>query len=109
VYWDDYQFFNDQYTTKRALDSLYALPTRTVAVQNLITADSTRYGKEKYYRGKYDNQNKPTMEFEGFLGGNITDDWRFYASGRFFDTHGTLPNQRSRQADQIGCLRHRER
>jgi hypothetical protein len=99
VYWDDYQFFNDQYTTKRALDSLYALPTRTVAVQNLITADSTRYGKEKYYRGKYDNQNKPTMEFEGFLGGNITDDWRFYASGRFFDTHGTLPNQRSRQAD----------
>jgi hypothetical protein len=98
VYWDDYQFFADQTATKRRLDSLRTLPWST-AVQNNITADSTRYSKQKYYRGKYDNQNKPTMEFEGFLGGNITDNWRFYLSGRFYDTHGRLPNQRMRQAD----------
>ncbi len=39
------------------------------------------------------------MDFEGFLGGNITEDWRFYLSGRYYDTHGRLPNQRNRQAD----------
>jgi hypothetical protein len=98
VYWDDYQFFNDQYSTKRRLDSLRLL-TPSTAVQNNITADSTRYSKLKYYRGKYDSQNKPTMDFEAFLGGNITEDWRFYLSGRFYDTHGRLPNQRQRQAD----------
>ncbi len=98
VYWDDYQFFGDQYSTKRRLDSLRTL-TWTQSVQTSITGDSTRLSKLKYFRGKYDNQNKPTMDFEAFLGGNITEDWRFYASGRYFDTHGRLPNQRSRTAD----------
>jgi hypothetical protein len=99
LYWDDYQFFGDQYSTKRRLDSLYAIPVRTQTIANNITGDSTRYSKLKYYKGKYDNQNKPTMDIEAFLGGNITNDWRFYVSGRFYDTHGRLPNQRSRQAD----------
>ncbi len=99
VYWDDYKFFSDRYSTKRRLDSLYAIPVRTAAVQTGITNDSTRYSKFKYDTGRYDNQNKPSIDVEAFLGGNITDDWRFYASGRFFDTHGRLPNQRSRQAD----------
>lgn len=99
VYWDDYQFFSDQYSTKRRLDSLRAIAVRTTAIANGITADSTRYQKLTYYKGKYDNQNKPTMDFEAFLGGNITDNWRFYLSGRYYDTHGRLPNQRTRQAD----------
>lgn len=98
VFWDDFNFFNDQYSTKRRLDSLRTLPI-TTAVQTAITNDSTRYSKLTYFRGKYDNQNKPTLDFEGFLGGDITEDWRFYASGRYFDTHGRLPNQRARQAD----------
>jgi hypothetical protein len=98
VYWDDFNFYADQYSTKRRLDSLRTLPY-SAAVQTGITNDSTRYKKLTYYTGKYDNQNKPTLDFEGYLGGNITEDWRFFASARYFDTHGRLPNQRSRQAD----------
>ncbi len=98
VFWDDFNFFNDQYSTKRRLDSLRTLPI-TTAVQTAITNDSTRYSKLTYFRGKYDNQNKPTIDVEGFLGGDIMEDWRFYASGRYFDTHGRFPNQRARQAD----------
>lgn len=98
VFWDDYQFFADKYSTKRRLDSLRTLPL-TTAVQTAITNDSTRFSKLTYYTGKYDNQNKPTIDVEGFLGGDIMEDWRFYASGRYFDTHGRLPNQRARQAD----------
>jgi hypothetical protein len=98
VYWDDYKFFDDKTATKRRLDSLRGL-TWSSAIQTKITADSTRYQKLAYSKGKYIDQNKPTMEFEGFLGGNVTEDWRFYMSGRFYDTHGRLPNERSRQAD----------
>jgi len=99
VYWDDYQFFADRYSTKRRLDSLYLIPTRTVSIQTQITNDSIRSSKFKYDKGRYDNQNKPTMDIEASLGGNITDDWRFFASGRFYDSHGRLPNERNRQVD----------
>lgn len=98
VYIDDYKFFADQYSTKRRLDSMYLL-TRSSSVSANIISDSTRYKKLTYTRGKYDDQNSPVMDVEGYLGGSITEDFRFYFSGRYFDSHGRLPNERNRTVD----------
>jgi hypothetical protein len=98
LYWNDQIYFDDEALTKHRLDSLRSIPL-TSAVQTSITRDSIRYSKYSYSRGKYINQDSPLMDFEGSLGGNLTDDMKFYFTGKYYDSHGRLPNERNREAD----------
>jgi hypothetical protein len=107
VYAADVIYFNDKTSTNGRLkayrqqrDSLIGL-SRVVptALINNIFADSTRSGKYVYTPGRYNNQEKPLMDIEASIGGNVTDEWRFFLTGRYFDSHGRFPNERNREAD----------
>ncbi len=101
LYWNDQVYFDEQNATKRRLDSNKALQATapTVARQLVITPDSIKYGKYTYTTGKYMNQDKPQIDVDGMISGNIMENWGFLLSGRYFDTHGRLPNEHQQQAD----------
>jgi len=63
-----------------------------------IANDSIRSGKYQYYPGKYTTQ-KPLLDFTGSVGGAIMDQWRFFLTGRYTDSHGYFPNERNREGD----------
>jgi hypothetical protein len=107
VYNLDYVYFADENTVNTRLgsnrhvrDSLvsghFSLPT---SLTGAITTDSIRSGKYSYYPGKYINGNHPLLDFSGSVGGAITDEWRFFLTGKYLDSHGYFPNDRSREAD----------
>jgi outer membrane receptor protein involved in Fe transport len=106
VYNLDATYFADQTTTNtrlfanRALRS--AIPVGSPVPGSLATSivtDSIRSGKYSYAPGKYINNNHPLLDFNGSVGGNISDDWRFFVTGKYFDSHGYFPNERNREAD----------
>lgn len=107
VYNNDYIYFNEKNATNARLglertqrDSIIragGTPGGTL-LGNIVT-DSIRSGKYIYTPGRYLNNDKPLLEFEGSLGGNITEDWRLFLTGRYYDSHGYFPNERNRQAD----------
>jgi hypothetical protein len=101
LYWNDQVYFDEKNATKRRLDSNKALQATspTTARQLVITPDSIKYGKYTYTKGKYLNQDKPQIDVDGMISGSITDNWGFLLSGRYFDTHGRLPNEHQQQAD----------
>jgi hypothetical protein len=101
LYNNDVIYFNEKNATNRRLDSMKALQavTPTAARQSAITPDSIKSTKYTYYQGKYLNQDKPQIDVDGMISGSITDDWGFLLSGRYFDTHGRLPNEHQQQAD----------
>lgn len=101
LYNNDVIYFNEKNTTNRRLDSMKALQATapTAARQALITPDSIKSTKYTYTPGKYLNQDSPQLDIDGMISGSITDDWGFMLSGRYFDSHGRLPNERQRQAD----------
>ena len=101
LYWNDPVYFAEMNATRRATDSLKTLQATapTAARQILITSDSIKSGKYTYYTGKYLNGDKPQIDVDGMLSGSITDNWGFLASGRYFDSHERLPNEREREAD----------
>jgi hypothetical protein len=107
VYNLDYVYFADENTTNTRLganrhvrDSLFnakvSVPT---SLSGGIVADSIRSGKYTYYPGKYINGNHPLLDFSGSVGGALTDAWRFFLTGKYLDSHGYFPNDRSREAD----------
>lgn len=107
VYNLDGTYFADQNTTNIRLgserhqrDSLVAghftIPTSLI---NNLGADSIRFGKYVYTPGRYINNKKPLLDIEASIGGNIAEDWRFFLTGRFYDSHGYFPNERNREAD----------
>ncbi len=107
VYNFDNVYFADQNTTntrlaseRRQRDSLVTrgLPVPTTLI-NGLSADSIRSGKYVYTPGRYSNNNKPLLDIEASVGGNIAEDWRFFLTGRYFDSHGYFPNERNREAD----------
>jgi hypothetical protein len=55
--------------------------------------------KYTYYTGKYLNNDKPVIDVDGMISGSITDDWGFMLSGKYYDSHGRLPNEHTQQAD----------
>ncbi|MDP2884392.1 MAG: carboxypeptidase-like regulatory domain-containing protein [Ignavibacteria bacterium] len=101
LYGNDVLYFNEKNATNRRLDSMKALQavSPTAARQTAIIPDSIKSGKYTYYQGKYLNQDKPQIDIDGMISGSITDDWGFLLSGRYFDTHGRLPNEHQQQAD----------
>jgi outer membrane receptor protein involved in Fe transport len=101
LYWNDQVYFDEKNATKRRLDSNKALQATspTVARQLVITPDSIKSLKYTYSKGKYLNQDSPQIDVDGMVSGSIMENWGFMLSGRYFDTHGRLPNERQRQAD----------
>jgi outer membrane receptor protein involved in Fe transport len=92
VYWNQNVYFKAR---DAARDTIAAKKARGVAYK----VDSTKYAKYTYYDGKYDSQDKPQVEFEGNVGGEIMQDLGFYFTGRYYDSHERLPNERTRAAD----------
>jgi outer membrane receptor protein involved in Fe transport len=101
LYWNDQVYFDEKNATKRRLDSNKTLQATspTVARQLAITPDSIKYLKYTYTQGKYLNQDKPQIDVDGMISGSIMENWGFLLSGRYFDTHGRLPNEHQQQAD----------
>jgi hypothetical protein len=101
VYFADKSTTNLRLTTNRHLrdSTLSAGGVPTTLLVGNITADSIRSSKFLYTPGKYLDNEHPLMEFEGSVGGNITEDWRMFLTGRYYDSHGYFPNERNREAD----------
>ncbi len=99
IYWNDAIYVGERYTLNRRVDSLRALRTAGAppAQYSTLVADSGRLGRYTYSPGKYNNQDKPQMEIEGTLSGDIMADWGFFLSGRYFDSNGRLPNEKNRE------------
>jgi|GEM_PF-403334 len=107
VYNLDAIYFADQTTTNTRLglnehtrDSLrngnFAVPA---SLLTNIANDSIRSGKYVYTPGRYINNNHPLMDLSGSVGGAITDEWRFFLTGKYLDSHGYFPNERNREGD----------
>ena len=101
VYFADQTTVNTRLATERAtratdIANNVAVPA---ALIGNITADSTRSGKYLYYPGKYLNNNHPLIDLGASIGGSITDAWRFFVTGKYEDSHGYFPNDRTREAD----------
>lgn len=88
LYWNDNVYFQKR-------DELKA----KIASGKATKADSLKMPKYTYYHDKYNSQEKPQIELEGTVGGEIMQDLGFYFTGRYFDSHGRLPNELSREAD----------
>ncbi len=92
IYWNEKIYFDER-------DTLVARIARRAGGQSGVTQDSSKLTRYTYTPGKYNTNEKPQIEVEGSLGGKITDDWGFYATGRYFDSNGRLPHERNRQFD----------
>jgi hypothetical protein len=101
VYFADENTVNGRLASNRHIrDSISSHGgTLPAALGGNITTDSIRSGKYTYYPGKYINGNHPLLDFNGSIGGAISDAWRFFLTGKYLDSHGYFPNDRNREAD----------
>jgi outer membrane receptor protein involved in Fe transport len=101
VYFADQTTVNTRLGTERqtrATDIAGGITVPSSLIGN-ITSDSIRSSKYTYFPGKYLTNNHPLLDFSGSVGGSITDAWRLFLSGKYEDSHGYFPNDRSRAAD----------
>jgi len=101
LYWNDQVYFDEKTATQARLDANKALQATapTAARQLAITPDSIKSLKYTYYKGKYLTNEKPVIDVDGMISGSITDNWGFMLSGKYYDSHGRLPNEHTQQAD----------
>ena len=101
LYWNDQVYFDEKTATQARLDANKALQATapTAARQLAITPDSIKSLKYTYYKGKYLTNDKPVIDVDGMISGSITDNWGFMLSGKYYDSHGRLPNEHTQQAD----------
>ncbi|MBI4417316.1 MAG: TonB-dependent receptor [Ignavibacteriales bacterium] len=104
VYWNDAIYFAERDLLSRRVDSLRTLRAGGAppAQYSTLAADSARLGRYTYSLGKYNNQDSPQIELEGSVGGDIMPDWNFFLSGRYFDSNGRLPNEKTRELNITG-------
>ncbi len=95
VYWNDNIYVDEKTSLNRKVDSLRVIRAGG-GVTSTLAADSARLTRYTYAPGKYVTE-KPQIELEGSLGGDIMENWGFYFSGKYYDSHGRLPNERNRQ------------
>jgi len=95
VYWNDNIYIGERSALSQKVDSLRVIRSGGGATPTLA-ADSARLGRYTYTPGKYISE-KPQINIEGSLGGIIMEDWGFYFSGKYFDSHGRLPNEHNRE------------
>lgn len=95
VYWNDNIYVGEKTLLNSKVDSLRQIRTNG-GVTTTLAADSARLTRYTYAPGKYVTE-KPQIELEGSLGGDIMENWGFYFSGKYYDSHGRLPNEHNRQ------------
>ncbi|MEW6510965.1 MAG: TonB-dependent receptor [Bacteroidota bacterium] len=96
VYWNDFLYFKEKSDLQYRVDSLRARRAAGLPFGTTLPADSARLGRYTYANGKYLNE-KPTVEFEGSLSGDIMQDWGFFFTGKYFNSYGRLPNEFARE------------
>lgn len=67
--------------------------------QILDSGDQLKAGLYTWSQDKYDLGEAPEVTADLSLGGSITDDLRFFATGQLFQTEGYLPNQFRRRVN----------
>jgi hypothetical protein len=99
VYWNESVYLSEKSTLSNRVDSLRNLRNigSPASTYSTLAADSARLGRYTYSPGKYNNQDSPQIEVEASLGGNLMENWNFYLSGRYFDSNGRLPNEKTRE------------
>lgn len=104
VYWNENIYFAEKSLLSNRVDSLRALRTAGAppAQYSTLAADSGRLTRYSYTSGKYNNQDSPQIELEASLGGDIMPDWNFYLSGRYFDSNGRLPGEKTQELNITG-------
>lgn len=95
IYWNENIYFSERNALQGRVDSLRQVRAGGGNPPTLA-ADSARLGRYTYTSGKYINE-KPQLEFEGSVGGDISEGWGFYLSGKYFDSYGRLPNEHNRE------------
>lgn len=104
VYWNESIYFAEKTTLSNRVDSLRNLRNSGAppSQYSTLAADSARLTRYTYYPGKYNNQDKPQIEVEASLGGDIMEGWNFFLSGRYMDSNGRLPNEKNRELNVTG-------
>lgn len=92
IYWNEKIYFDER-------DTLKARITRRAGGPAGVATDSAKLTRYTYFPGKYSTNDKRQIEFEGSLGAKITNDWGVYLTGKYFDSHGRLPHERTREAN----------
>ncbi|MBI3006395.1 MAG: TonB-dependent receptor [Ignavibacteriales bacterium] len=77
--------------------ALYFTNKRTLAAANNVKA--TRY---IWTPGKYEIGESPSYDAEVSVGGSVTEGLGLFLTGRLFDTHGSMPNEFSRELNFTG-------
>ncbi len=80
----------------------YADDTTYFRIKNNLAASSAQVDRDKagrftYTRDKYSYGAKPEQNAEFSTGGSLTDDLGLFVTGKWFDTHGTLPVEHTRK------------
>lgn len=83
IYWDADKYFTERNT----------LLTKVPASR----ADTLKARRYTWTPGKYNYGDRPERDVEASVGGNITNDWNFFASGHYFNSYGLFPNEFNRQ------------
>jgi len=104
VYWNESVYFAERNTLSDRVDLLrgYRDADSAASYYSTLAADSARLGRYTYTSGKYNNQDSPQIELEASLGGDIMQDWNFFLSGRYFDSNGRLPNEKTQELNITG-------
>lgn len=104
VYWNQNVYFSEKSLLSNRVDSLRNLRAlgQPPANYSTLAADSGRLSRYTYTDGKYNNQDSPQIELEASLGGDIMPDWNFFLSGRYFDSNGRLPNEKTQELNITG-------
>jgi outer membrane receptor protein involved in Fe transport len=95
VYGDSKKYFDEKTLLQTRVDSLRVRRNGGLSAPTLAS-DSTRLGWYTYTPGKYVTE-KPQLEFEGSVGGDIMENWGFFFTGKYFNSNGRLPGEFSRE------------
>jgi len=81
----DFYFDADTYMAEAANIATLAAGGDEVAM--------ARTGLYTWTPDRYAANEDPEIDIRGSLGGSITDNWHFFFTGQWFETHGFLPNE----------------
>ncbi|MCC6397142.1 MAG: carboxypeptidase-like regulatory domain-containing protein, partial [Bacteroidetes bacterium] len=78
-------------------DSVY-FRIRDNYARSAAQADRDKAARFTYFKDKYVYNDKPSdVLLELATGGSLTEDFGLYLTGRWYDSHGLLPNERTRK------------
>jgi hypothetical protein len=79
-------------------DSVY-FRIRDAYARSSSQADKDKAKRFTYIGNKYSYGRTPDILFELGTGGSVTEDIALYVAGRYFDSHGFLPNEHTRKVN----------